>query len=413
MILTHRANSLQHGFVPKPIPDNWTRVLGIKKISGGEGSFFRIRTNLNNYDYSFEYELRLTDFNFNGAGTTYASAPGAYYNIYNSELRIGVSNNGSYSVSYFSQGNYPLLTKRHKVRISGNTAVLTIDNTAINLNTTYSSYDNTDTYLFRNNSSAAQDKVILYGFSIIENSSGRYALKAVPVKNTTNNHCGFFDEVSGTLYEAGYEPENFQSVGVLIGDRLYDTVIIGNQEWITENLDYKFDVNDSQIPIGQSGTPSTPAAWYFSNDEATYGIDGTYKCGLLYNWYAAKYLDDNKSTLLPAGWRVPVGADFQALVTNIGGRQEGTKIRYNNIPWATSWQGTNDTGFSALPCGIASRMDGDNAFYGLGQYNRLWTPTDRYGSDRQMMVITDNDLSYESWSHVTQGCTLRLVKDAP
>lgn len=194
---------------------------------------------------------------------------------------------------------------------------------------------------------------------------------------------------------------------VLIGGRWYKTVAIGNQTWLAENLDYKF----SGCDIGPNGAPSTPAAWYFSNDEATYGIDGTYKCGLLYNWYAAKYLEDNKSTLLPAGWRVPVSADFQTLVTTIGGSQEGTKIRSNDIPWATSWQGTNDTGFSALPCGIASRTDGDNAFYGLGQYDRLWTPTDRSGSDRQMMVITDNALSYDSLSHATQGCTIRLVKD--
>ena len=412
MILTHGANSLQHGFIPKPIPDNWTRVLGIKKISGGEASFFRIRTNLNNYDYSFEYELRLTDFNFNGAGTTYASSPGAYYNIYNSELRIGVSNDGSYSVSYFSQGDYPLLTKRHKVRISGNTAVLTIDNTAINLNTTYSSHDNTDTYLFRNSSSAAQDKVILYGFSIIENSSGRYALKAVPVKNTTNNHCGFFDEVSGTLYEVGYEPENFQSVGVLIGDRLYDTVIIGNQEWITENLDYKF----TGCNIGAADwSTSTPSARYYNDNETDYGIDGTYKCGLLYNWYAAKYLDDNKATLLPDGWRVPAGSDYVTLKDTIGGtaNEVGTKLKalddsvISGFP--SGWNGTDDYGFKLLPSGFY--VNGES-FYRLGTEAYELT-TDAAGNNAVFIHIQTNSASFQSQNWKYHGYSIRLVKDAP
>ena len=37
---------------------------------------------------------------------------------------------------------------------------------------------------------------------------------------------------------------------VTIGGRAYPTVKIGNQIWMAENLDWKFEVNGIQIPIG-------------------------------------------------------------------------------------------------------------------------------------------------------------------
>ena len=60
---------------------------------------------------------------------------------------------------------------------------------------------------------------------------------------------------------------------VTIGGRAYPTVKIGNQIWMAENLDWKFEVNGIQIPIG-GGSVTTPAAWYLDNDEHTYGWNG-------------------------------------------------------------------------------------------------------------------------------------------
>ena len=89
-----------------------------------------------------------------------------------------------------------------------------------------------------------------------------------------------------------------------IGGKDYNCVKMPDGKvWMAENLDFKF----SGVDIGPSDSPSSPSAWYYNNDEATYGIDGTRKCGLLYNWHAVKHLNDHRSTLCP-GWHVPTGA---------------------------------------------------------------------------------------------------------
>jgi uncharacterized protein (TIGR02145 family) len=195
---------------------------------------------------------------------------------------------------------------------------------------------------------------------------------------------------------------------VEIGGRKYPTVKIGNQLWMAENLDYKFDVNGSQIPIGQSGTPSTPAAWYYNNNETDYGIDGTYKCGLLYNWYAAKYLDDNKDTLLPNGWHVPTDDEWTALANAVGGTSTaGTKLKASGVSWATSWGGTDDYGFGVLPAGIYY----NGSFYDIGSRAHFWTVTESGSEAYYRFFNTDaTTLSYTTYKYC--GLSVRLVKDA-
>lgn len=196
---------------------------------------------------------------------------------------------------------------------------------------------------------------------------------------------------------------------VKIGGRRYPVVKIGNQEWLAENLDYKFAGCD----IGPSGTPSTPAAWYYDDDESTYGIDGTRKCGLLYNWYAVKYLDDNKATLLPAGWHVPTKAEFETLLETVGGKPTaGTKLKASNVSWAASWNGTDDFGFSALPAGIKD-YDGEDFLYVGESHNTsfLSSTLDSSGCPNLMRLGYNYAIASISATNMQSGCSIRLVKD--
>lgn len=212
----------------------------------------------------------------------------------------------------------------------------------------------------------------------------------------------------------GYLLKFKQTYSVKIGGRRYPVVKIGNQLWMAENLDYKFDVNGSQIPIGGSVT-STPKAWYYNNDEATYGIDGTYKCGLLYNWYAAKYLDDNKSNLLPGDWHVPTLMEFDTLATTVGGTSiGGTKIKAldNSViqGFPSGWNGTNDYEFNAIPSGAK----GDQ-FNNLGTRLNLWTLTEALqDSAIRYYLKPDSGIYYYIDSGIGDdksiGYSLRLVK---
>jgi uncharacterized protein (TIGR02145 family) len=193
---------------------------------------------------------------------------------------------------------------------------------------------------------------------------------------------------------------------VTIGGRDYKTVKIGNQEWLAENLDFKF----SGCNIGGSGTPSTPNAWYYNNDEATYGIDGTRKCGLLYNWYACKLLNDNRATLCP-GWHVPTDDEWTALANAVGGTSTaGTKLKALNGSagdnWPTSWNGTDDYGFGVLPAGLYT-----GSFYGVGSDAYFWTLTES-GSNAAGRYFDTGATIGKNTGSKSRNFSVRLVKDA-
>lgn len=204
-----------------------------------------------------------------------------------------------------------------------------------------------------------------------------------------------------------------QRYSVKIGGRRYPVVKIGNQLWMAENLDYKFSYNGNQIPIGVSGSPSTPAAWYYNNDESIYGIDGTYKCGLMYNWYAVKYLDDNKTTLLPEGWHVPTLMEFNTLATAVGGSSvAGTKLKARDSSitsnWPSEWGGTDDYEFTGLPTGTYY-----NAFYNLNVRGYFWTLTELNSDNSYTMRMVNSETSVDFPTYIkVTGYSLRLVKDA-
>ena len=188
--------------------------------------------------------------------------------------------------------------------------------------------------------------------------------------------------------------------GVTIGGRTYRTVVIGGKEWMAENLDYKF----SHLAVGQSGTStSSPRGNYYDNDESTYGVNGN-KYGLLYNWIAVKYLEDNKSQLIP-GWHVPTTAEWDALATAVGGTSVvGTKLKST-----TDWQsgaGTDDYGFSALPAG-----NYNGRFYNLGILANFWTSVENGSSNAYSRYFDAGASMYSSSDNKNRQYSVRLVKD--
>ena len=226
----------------------------------------------------------------------------------------------------------------------------------------------------------------------------------------TNYYNNFAVVVPGADYSnMGLGFVTFVDTTATIGGRVYRTVTIGGVTWLAENLDYKF----SGVDIAPSGSPSTPAAWYYSNDEATYGIDGTRKCGCLYNWYAVKLLNDNKSELIP-GWHVPTIEEWNALANAVGGTGvAGTRLKAldgaADGSWPTGWNGADEFGFAAFPAGIR----GSGTFYSLGSDARFWTATE-YSSGDAYYRRFDQGASMVSGHYNKADCafSVRLIKDS-
>lgn len=199
------------------------------------------------------------------------------------------------------------------------------------------------------------------------------------------------------------------SGGAVIGGRTYRTVIMPDgKEWLAENLDYKW----TGLTVDASGTSdSEPRASYYNNDEATYGIDGTYKCGLLYNYQAVKYLNDNKSTLCP-GWHVPSSTEWNALLTACGGAGQDTgkklaaeknSITENFPRWSTL--PTNDYGFSILPGGYKEAT----SFKQLNS-SGFYFCSDSTGN-AMMTIDRSTNILISPYGTPANELSLRLIKD--
>ena len=188
----------------------------------------------------------------------------------------------------------------------------------------------------------------------------------------------------------------YTPAGNTIGGRTYRTVVIGGKEWLAENLDFKF----SGLAFGQSETSSSePRGNYYKNNSSSYG-----KYGILYNWIAVKYLEDNKSSLIP-GWHVPTTAEWDALAKAVGASVAGTKLK-STTDWS-SGAGTDDYGFSALPAGYYS-----GSFYYLGSRAYFWTATEFNSSNAYRRSFnTGASMGSDSYGKSSQ-CSVRLVKDS-
>jgi len=125
-----------------------------------------------------------------------------------------------------------------------------------------------------------------------------------------------------------------------IDGNVYNTVKIGTQVWMTENLKVKrYRNGDQVVKVTTSsdrfaGSYETPT--YFNIQ------------GVIYNWFA---VSDSRN-LAPAGWHIPTDEDWTTLVTYLGGDDiAGGKLKETGTAhWQSPNVGaTNESGFTALP----------------------------------------------------------------
>jgi uncharacterized protein (TIGR02145 family) len=204
-----------------------------------------------------------------------------------------------------------------------------------------------------------------------------------------------------------------------IDGNIYQTVKIGDQWWMAENLKVTHYRNGNPIPNVTDGTTwsglSTGACCDFINDPlnvATYGR--------LYNWYAV----DDSSNIAPEGWHVPSDEELKQLEMYLGmsqaeaddlywrGLDEGGKLKeVGTTHWMHPNSGaTNESGFTALGAGYRSDTGGFLAAYGAATY--FWTSTEG-SSDNAWSRCLDYNRSdvRRQESSERSGFSVRCVRD--
>ena len=167
----------------------------------------------------------------------------------------------------------------------------------------------------------------------------------------------------------------------------YNTVSIGSQCWMKENLVATQYNDGTPIPLVTDGTAwaalSTPGYCWYANDSAAYASS----YGALYNWYTVS--NDNPC---PPGWYVPGDTIWKALEMALGmtleqangtgfrGTDEGGKMKETGTShWHSPNTGATDSsGFTARGGGY--RHQSSSVFYERKNRGYFWSSTAE-GSD--------------------------------
>lgn len=188
------------------------------------------------------------------------------------------------------------------------------------------------------------------------------------------------------------------SLFVTIGGRKYPVVQFGNKLWMAENLDYVWD----GLEIAASGHPSRICAWYYDNDEATYGKNGR-RSGLLYNALAMNEINYQvySSLDIPSGWHVPSASEWDELFAYTG--IAGLKAKgFQN------WNGTNESKMNVVPTGLRNHSGNFEAVNGI---TLMWT-TDVFSYDTTYAKYIYGTERISMYNHYNDGgACIRLCKN--
>ena len=202
--------------------------------------------------------------------------------------------------------------------------------------------------------------------------------------------------------------------------KVYQTVVIGNQVWMAENLAYLPSVN-----MVADGSEDAAGSYYY-----VYGYDGTNVAdakatdnyatyGVLYNWTAAMDGEASSTTnpsgiqgVCPAGWHLPSDAEWTELTNYLGGTSvAGGKLKETGTThWNTPNTGaTNETGFTALPGG---QRDDLGAFFNIGDAGNWWSATEFGATGAWYRVVgSSGSPVYRFYLNKEVGFSVRCVRD--
>jgi len=200
----------------------------------------------------------------------------------------------------------------------------------------------------------------------------------------------------------------------------YESVRIGNQEWMTRNLDVDRFRNGDLIPHIESdeewikaGENGQPAWCYYDN----YPDNGK-KYGKLYNWFA---VNDSRG-LAPEGFHVPTDHEWTILMENFY-CDEIAGLNLKSVDGWEGWEdkvgkiqngnGDNSSGFNCLPGGL---LDYDGSFDGIRNFAFFWSATEFRNYDACYRILgssifTEYKGSLLYYVNKSVGASVRCLRD--
>ena len=218
---------------------------------------------------------------------------------------------------------------------------------------------------------------------------------------------------------------SFTTAPALVTDidgNVYQTIKIGNQVWMAENLKvthYRDGTAITNVTASVAWSFLSTGAYCIYNNSVYNEVD-TY--GALYNWYA---VDDSRN-IAPEGWHVATDDEWKDMEMALGmsqseadvygwrGTNEGSKLAGNADLWNSGDLEDNSefgtSGFTALPGGSRNFF---NSFYtGMGFFGFFWSATEdssNYAWSRTLSYLGSGVNRYHKY--MRSGFSVRCLRD--
>ena len=209
---------------------------------------------------------------------------------------------------------------------------------------------------------------------------------------------------------------------------VYNTIGVGNQCWMKENL--RTTKYSDGTPISQgSGISYDVGYWYYPNDSSS--NMSTY--GLLYNWKAMMRNSSSSSAnpsrvqgICPTGWHVPSGSEWGQLTDFVssqsqylcsGNSENIAKALASTTDWNSSTSNcavgndqsaNNATGFGALPTGGYQ----GGGYVNSGGSTTFWTATESSSRKAYTLYLYCHYATVSFYnSEKSPGYSVRCLRD--
>ncbi|MCD4697930.1 MAG: hypothetical protein K8S16_17030 [Bacteroidales bacterium] len=199
-----------------------------------------------------------------------------------------------------------------------------------------------------------------------------YYVRAYAINNSGT---GYGNEVSFTTEVAGVTGEPCPGLpSVTYEGQEYNTVFIGGQCWLKENLNVGLKILDSEN-MTDNGVIEK---YCFDDLDENCDIYGA-----LYTWdEIMKYTNDPAAQgICPDGWHIPTDDDYNFTIGFLGSeflaggkmKSTGTIEAGTGLWFEPNAGATNESGFTAHPGGERFSQGG---FHSLGEHSYFWTSTE-------------------------------------
>lgn len=186
---------------------------------------------------------------------------------------------------------------------------------------------------------------------------------------------------------------------IMYMNKSYNTVQIGSQCWLRDNLDVGTMVNGK---LTQTNNGSLEK--YCMNNDSSYCA----KYGGLYQWNEAMAYNIQTGTqgICPSGWHIPTIEDFETLKKEV--KDNGNSLKAIGEGEADG-RGTNFSGFSMLMAGYRSE---DGGLWNLGLFNSYWSSSNIDASTAMAQFVYYGNYTILMKSYNKEGgYSVRCIKN--